>query len=390
MGKSDRALRSSLSEAEKKSQLVYQQTSLQGIDNAPEPSLRSSRNRHAVSAADLLSQSMNAMTNDSSSKAENKGASRSQSFTLHGSSHTLLSKGSGAPLVRRNTTTSAVANSPVSPRDGAFKRSIYAPKDIEELHKSLEGLKLEDSDDGMGEMEIRVNRASSESSDSYDADVLGAGIESEAAQRLNKQGSSVSAGKAGAYMGSIAGFSADSDEYDDEDDFAASLSSFDDDDGPVTCCGFHAPQCRLPVNRIASAIVRYAPCFWCFPIPISATDRTVLTRLNIISAFFTIGQICATSWLIIVMLIPPPEPHEEEEDVTLTHGMTPNLWSLTGSMYSIGFLGAVIFVSNLVTLKVIQVVNLVGAIRYLWVLLWLLPFQIFFVLSIFGTYEATQ
>jgi hypothetical protein len=91
-------------------------------------------------------------------------------------------------------------------------------------------------------------------------------------------------------------------------------------------------------------------------------------------------QVAATAWLIVIFIIPPQVESAEDDNYSLTHGMAPNLWSLTGSMYSIGFFGAVIFLSNIVTLKVIQVVNLLGAVRYLWILLYLLPFEIFFVI----------
>ena len=337
---SDRVMRSTPDSESRRSQLVYRQSSLQAIGAAPEPSTRPIMNRHAVSALDLMNQSLTGMSDSASIRSDSRP--RSQSFTLQGSASSLLKGGINA--VRRNTTMSAMSNSNASPRsdkDGVLKRSIYAPKELEAVRSGLEGLKLGDSDDGTDHVDIDVIDPVSDdesSDDSYDANILGIGMDAAegSMRKLSKQGSSLSG--RGGMLGSVADYSAESDEYEDEDDFPASVSSFDEYDGHVTCCGFHAPQCRLPINRIASAIVRYAPCFWCFPIPISATDRTVLTRLNIMSAFLTTGQVISTSWLIIVMLIPPSD-HEQGTSYSLTHGMAPNLWSLTGSMYSIGFFG---------------------------------------------------
>jgi hypothetical protein len=41
------------------------------------------------------------------------------------------------------------------------------------------------------------------------------------------------------------------------------------------------------------------------------------------------------------------------------------------------------------TIKVIQRVDLVRAIRYLWVLLWIVPFEIFFNISLFDYHRVT-
>ncbi|CAB9507151.1 expressed unknown protein [Seminavis robusta] len=392
--------------------VVYRQTSLQAIDDAPEPNEGTNIDRHAVSAFDLLSESVSNMTKDGSARSSNARSSntqvrtRSQSFTLQGNASGLLVKGGTAPAVRRKTEMmSSTSSHSATTQDGA-KRSIYGPKDlVQQVKIGLENLQLEEfSDDGTGMSnagagERRENGAAlSDSSDSYDANVLGVGMEDGSGSqtnkppRLQKQGSSLSGRHlTGSVMqGSVAELSNFSDEYDDDDDgLHGSVSSYDDD-APFKCCGVSAPDWRcIRLNRIASAVVRYAPCFWCFPIPVSATDRTVLTRLNIMSAFFALGQMVATSWLVIIMLIPPSD-HEQDDEYGFTKGMEPNLWSLTGAMYSVGFFGTVIFITNLVTLKVIQVVNLVGAIRYLWVLLYLIPFQVFFVASLFDFYGVTH
>ena len=380
--------------------LTYQQTPLHAIDHAPEPKSGSKIDRHAVSAADILNQSLNNL--DSSSHHHRRGSSKDNihsssggnaanhknaSFILQGSATSLLTnnKGPGAATavtVRRrsysDTNASNVAavmaaaggggsvtTSPKSDTDGMKNTrgpSIFAPKEIQQrVRVALGDLDASSGDEEMGgESGTGVVAAgaaapametSDGSDDSYDADILGTGLdagvsesedafdESGRADMMNRQVSNLSGGKG--LTGSVADLSIYSDDYDDDDEFAGSISTEEEYDGPMSCCGIRACRVRRCIkgNRIASAIVRYAPCFWCFPIPVSATDRTILTRLNIISAFFSIGQVVATAWLVIVLLIPPNAARTQDDKYTLTHGMQPNLWSLTGSMYSIGFFG---------------------------------------------------
>lgn len=42
----------------------------------------------------------------------------------------------------------------------------------------------------------------------------------------------------------------------------------------------------------------------------------------------------------------------------------------------VGALAVLVFLAAVVTIPVIQSVNLLGAIRYLWVLLWITPFEV--------------
>ena len=342
--------------------VVYTQTPLHALDDVPEPSTSSSINRHAVSAADILSQSLNNLDKSSQHNAEGGGAGhRSASFLLQGSASNLLkggAPGSGngtaaVPLRRRSqsdssnqllstSTHSHTASSrsgrgeraDSAVRSSIQKRSIYAPKELDDSGLTQEGLA-----DALKVYDASGDDKSDSSADSYDANnnaVSGIGHDEEKGKRKDVMKRQISSLSQGLKQGSVADMSQVSDFDDDDDDGNGSLSSQDE----YGFCGIRALHFRrcINMNRIATAVVRLAPCFWCFPIPVSATDRTVLTRLNIISAFFATGQMTAAAWLIIVLLI--PENHAEQSpDQNLTHGMAPNLWSLTGSMYSIGFFG---------------------------------------------------
>jgi len=380
-----------------KDELTYSQTPLHVLDQVRQPS-SAKLEKHAVSAADILNDSLSNLDKSSnhhkrqSSKDNNSSQGhRNASFLLQGSATSLLKPGSEHEVSARRrsyseiqvgnvaaTQTSSASSQATSPIPEGQRRTRRATtgKTREKQYTIQESFSRDltegASSRGLDTSEsIRLGERSS-SIDSYDPDVTGTGLVQEAPeghdveqsgdtrQRAITRQVSVLSGKE-----SCADASLYSD--DDDDEFAGSVSTEGDIMVPFSCCGRKACHVRkcIKANRIASAVVRYAPCFWCFPTPVSATDRTVLTRLNIISAFFATGQIVATAWMVTVMLI-PPEADQNTKVYYQTHGMGPNLWSLTGSMYAIGFFGLIIFVSNIVTLKIIQVVNLVGAVRYLW------------------------
>ena len=157
-------------------------------------------------------------------------------------------------------------------------------------------------------------------------------------------------------------------------------------------CGFPVPMCiaralqRPPsLSRISLFLVTIAPCFWCCGKSLQgvSTDRAVLTRLNILALFFAFFQVVAGMWLVVVLLI------LDDQEGALG-GFAPHLWNLNGNAFSIGIIGFVCIVTCTCTIRVIKEVDLVGAIRHLWILLWLLPFESFFSISLFDYFRVTE
>ena len=118
----------------------------------------------------------------------------------------------------------------------------------------------------------------------------------------------------------------------------------------------------------------------------------VLTRLNVLCAFFALCQVAVGVFFGIITL---------SNDVVDRHlgldkgdyyrqALTPNLWTLSGSLVMLSMVGLVLFLTMIFTLPVIRRVNLSGAIRYMWVLLWLLPLEIYFVISLFDYHNVTE
>jgi hypothetical protein len=164
---------------------------------------------------------------------------------------------------------------------------------------------------------------------------------------------------------------------------------------PVIFCGIACPMwfTRLVNNpfslyRISLCIVEYAPCFWfccCRKRELQgsvSSDRFILARLNTISFFFTMMQLVAAAWLATVLFWITGEG--------ATGAFSPHLWNCNGAAFAVGLIGAVIMVMCFCTVRIIKEVDLLGAIRYLWSLLWIFPVEIFFNITLFDYHRVTE
>jgi hypothetical protein len=67
---------------------------------------------------------------------------------------------------------------------------------------------------------------------------------------------------------------------------------------------------------------------------------------------------------------------EEEVEFDSRFEVLTNVWNLNGPVWGIGALALIILVAVSCTVRAIQNVDLVGAIRFLWVILWVVPLQV--------------
>jgi len=146
------------------------------------------------------------------------------------------------------------------------------------------------------------------------------------------------------------------------------------------------------LHRISISIVKFIPyfCLCCFKNKneiqgSTFPDRFILARLNILSFFFSIVQLAASLWLIVVLFF---------EGTTNTDGAEyPRqfyLWNNNGSVIFIGCLAFILVITCFWTTRIVKEVDLVGALRFLWLLLWILPVAAFFNITAFDYHEVTS
>lgn len=182
--------------------------------------------------------------------------------------------------------------------------------------------------------------------------------------------------------------------HDGDDDLDAVSSNYSDTVEPIIFCGITMPMwlstlIKKPpkMSQISIFLVTVAPCFWCSSKNIqggsTGTNRAVLTRLNILTICITFIQLFAACWLFTLLLIVDDSPG-------ILKGFAPHFWNLNGASFAVGILAFILIFTCFVTIRVIKEVDLVGAIRYLWLMLWLIPFEIFFTVSLFDRHLVTN
>lgn len=151
-------------------------------------------------------------------------------------------------------------------------------------------------------------------------------------------------------------------------------------------------------TRVAYCIVTKSPCFWGCGIrtQIAPTDRAILARLNLLVAFFALFQVGSTLFLAILFYSPAiadrslPTQTDSEQTSSSGLGELVNIWNLNSTIFVLGLIAFGILVAYFLTVRTIRNVNLIGAIRYLWVLLWVIPFEIYFIIALFDYFRVTK
>lgn len=146
---------------------------------------------------------------------------------------------------------------------------------------------------------------------------------------------------------------------------------------------------------------------------ISATDREILLRLNGLCSFFCVVQIALGLFLFSTSVMGVVQERddaveeaaladdgnapkskqselENEEDLTNLILISPDLWNLKLFVYMLSIVNVVLLIASVLSQRVIREVNLVGSVRFMWSLFWLLPIQIFLMIGLFDYYRVME
>lgn len=143
------------------------------------------------------------------------------------------------------------------------------------------------------------------------------------------------------------------------------------------------PLRDLSWSLAGSCIVRTAPCFWCSKkLGLNATDREILLRMNMLCLFFCIVQAGVGGYLFSTNFI---GHYNGADDDPFINGV---LWSLQLFVYFLSIVSAILGITCLFARRWLRDVNLVGSVRFMWLLLWVLPLQIYFMIGLFDYYNV--
>ena len=162
---------------------------------------------------------------------------------------------------------------------------------------------------------------------------------------------------------------------------------------------FFNPCKCLSWSLIGSYIIRTAPCFWCMKrVGISATDRQIVIRLNVLIVFFCLVQIGAGIFVLTTVLIGYFDTVSREADTKIYYEegndnrplITQDLWSLTTFVYFLSLMNFVLLIAAMLAQRAIRYVNLAKSVRYMWALFWILPLQVFFMIGLFDYNQVME
>lgn len=161
---------------------------------------------------------------------------------------------------------------------------------------------------------------------------------------------------------------------------------------------FNPCKC-LSWSLIGSYIIRTAPCFWCMKrVGISATDRQIVIRLNVLIVFFCLVQIGSGIFVLTTVLIGYFDTVSREADTKIYYEegndnrplITQDLWSLTTFVYFLSLMNFVLLIAAMLAQRAIRYVNLAKSVRYMWALFWILPLEVFFMIGLFDYNQVME
>lgn len=140
-------------------------------------------------------------------------------------------------------------------------------------------------------------------------------------------------------------------------------------------------------NEISSYVVKCAPCFWWkSERHLNMTARSIALRLQFLDAFSGLVQAASASFLAVALtsekIVDRNAPHVDSGSDPAIYA--PNMWSINGNVMLAGLFGTTIFFLMIFSRRVIREVNLVGSLRSMWCMLWIVPLEVYVTICMFG------
>ena len=117
------------------------------------------------------------------------------------------------------------------------------------------------------------------------------------------------------------------------------------------------------------------------------TDRYVLMRLTVLCGLFALVQTGVGLFMAIILfgsIIGDKKPI-----ITDQFSLSPTYWNLNSSLLLLTIFGFILLLATILARKAIQEVNLTGALRFYFVLLWIFPIEFFLVLTLIDIYGVS-
>jgi hypothetical protein len=116
-------------------------------------------------------------------------------------------------------------------------------------------------------------------------------------------------------------------------------------------------------------------------------------RLGSLCGFLGLCQAGSASYLLIVLLgdkIVDRNAQYVERGTSPRTETVPSLWNINTYVILAGFLGAIVLIVMICARGTFRDLDLTGSLRFMWMMLWLIPLEVFATIGLFDYHRVTD